>query len=193
MRVSKTSPHVFFAWLSPQELPAGIYVKLDDVYREFLPPHPCHEHGRAGVSLECPACRRQPGVVVVRPLCRVWKYTDTKTNATFTVNRTQIPLMPEPACSLYSLQGATCDPGLVAHFVMPRRADADIKWLIVYVMLSRVRSLDRLRSVGLTTKIRDIIEGGPPNMLANNFERLFRGKIEETLAAATAALEALGW
>ena len=92
------------------------------------------------------------------------------------VSRNQLPLMPAAACPLYSLQGATCDPGLIAHFVMPKRADGDIKWLCVYVLLSRVRSLSRLRSIGLTSKIRQIIEGGPPKMLAENFEKLFREK-----------------
>ena len=80
-----------------------------------------------------------------------------------------------------------------AHFVMPRRADDDIKWLIVYVLLSRVRSLSRLRSVGLDTKIRKIIEGGPPSMLAENFEKLFRRKIKDTHAQARAARAALEW
>ena len=67
---------------------------------------------------------------------------------------------------------------------MPKRADDDIKWLIVYVMLSRVRSLSRLRSIGLAPKIRKIIEGGPPNMLAENFEildsRLFVNEVALT-------------
>ena len=101
--------------------------------------------------------------------------------------------MPEAACPLYSLQGATCDPGLIAHFIMPRRADDDIKWLIVYVMLSRVRSLSRLRSLGLTPQIRKIIEGGPPSILAENFDKVFGKKVEDTNKAAEAALAALGW
>ena len=109
------------------------------------------------------------------------------------VTRTQLPLMPEPACPLYSLQGATCDPGLIAHFIMPKRADDDIKWLIVYVMLSRVRSLSCLRSIGLDAKIRKIIEGGPPSNLAEDFEKLFRKKIKDTSKAAKAARTALGW
>ena len=109
------------------------------------------------------------------------------------VVRSQLPLMPAEACPLYSLQGATCDPGLIAHFEMPKRADDDIKWLIVYVLLSRVRSLANLRSTGITSQIRKIIEAGPPNMLAENFERLFRTKITNTKAAAVAAKSALGW
>ena len=81
----------------------------------------------------------------------------------------------------------------MAHFIMPKHADDDIKWLIVYVMLSRVRSLSSLRSIGLTPKIRKIIERGPPSMLAENFEKLFRKKIEDTNEAAKAARAALGW
>ena len=109
------------------------------------------------------------------------------------VVRSQLPLMPAEACPLYSLQGATCDPGLIAHFEMPKRAHDDIKWLIVYVLLSRVRSLANLRSIGITSQIRKIIEAGPPSMLAENFERLFRTKITNTKAAAVAAKCALGW
>ena len=76
---------------------------------------------------------------------------------------------------------------------MPKRADEDIKWLIIYVMLSRVRSLSCLRSIGLSSKIRDIIEGGPPTMLAENFEKLFRRKIKYTHKAAAESRKALGW
>ena len=72
---------------------------------------------------------------------------------------------------------------------MPRRADEDIRWLIVYVLLSRVRSLARLRSVGLSPKIRKIIEGGPPAWLAENFEKLFRKKINDRKAAAMVSKE----
>ena len=89
--------------------------------------------------------------------------------------------------------GGTCDPGLIAHFEMPTRADEDIKWLIVYVLLSRVRSLANLRSIGMTSKIRKIIQASPPSMLAENFERLFRTKITNTKTAAMAAKSALGW
>ena len=62
-----------------------------------------------------------------------------------------------------------------------------------HVMLSRVRSLSCLCSIGIDSKIRNIIEGGPPNMLAENFEKLFRKKIEDTRKAAKAAKAALGW
>ena len=38
-----------------------------------------------------------------------------------------------------------------------------------------------------------IIEGGPPTMIAENFEKLFRKKIIATHEAAAAAKTALGW
>jgi hypothetical protein len=151
------------------ELPLAVYVRSDGCKQEFLPPLVCEKHKGAGFCKSCPACRSFEGWVLIEPMCRTWAFTDRETGATLTVKRTQLPLMPAPACPLYSLQGATCDPGLIAHFTMPRRADEDIRWLIVYVLLSRVRSLARLRSVGLSPKIRKIIEGGPPAWLAENF------------------------
>ena len=100
------------------------------------------------------------------------------------VKRVQLPIMPEKACNLYGLQGTTAEPGLVAHFEMPQRLDKEIKWLIVYVMLSRVRDLNSLASFGLNDKIRAIIEGGPPENLVSNFDRLFKEKAERTKVLA---------
>ena len=120
-------------------------------------------------------------------------FRDPLTEATLIVTRSQLPHTSEAAFALYSLHGATCDPGLVAHFVMPRRADNGIKWLIVYVLLSRVRSLSCLRSFGSNSKIRQIIEDGPPAMFADNSETLLRKKIIHTVKTAKAAVSALGW
>ena len=175
------------------ELPRGLYVKVDKCDHEFLPPRVCPEHEKSGFSKGCSKCRAFEGWVLVQPLCRSWTFSDPLTGATLSMRRTQLPLMPEPACPLYSLQGATCDPGLIAHFAMPKRLDHDIKWLIVYVLLSRVRRLSNLRSVGLSDQVRAIIEGGPPALLAENFEKLFRGKITETRKAAEKCKVALGW
>ena len=109
------------------------------------------------------------------------------------VKRFQLPLAPAKALSLYSMQGMTADPGLIAHWDIPQRLTDDIKWLIVYVMLSRVRSLDQLRSLGMTTKIRKIIESGAPADLVQTFERLFAAKIEKTKKLAAEASKSLGW
>ena len=91
------------------------------------------------------------------------------------------------------MQGMTAKPGLVAHWTLPPRLDYDIKWLICYVILSRVPSLPQLMSIGLSDKIREIIEGGPPDTLVQAFTTLFEHKAEQTLAAALEARRRLGW
>ena len=78
---------------------------------------------------------------------------------------------------LYSMQGTTADPGMIAYWFFPQRCSKTVKWLTVYVMLSRPRSLAILISVGLTQKVRDIIEEGPPTDLVKTFHNLFDGKI----------------
>ena len=76
---------------------------------------------------------------------------------------------------------------------MPARMDPEVKWLLVYVMLSRVRGLDCLVSSGLTDKIKDIIEQGPPEMLVGNFKKIFGQKILTTRKTARQARKDLGW
>ena len=91
------------------------------------------------------------------------------------------------------MQGMTAQPGLVAHWVVPPRLDYELKWLICYVILSRVPSLKQLISIGLSDKIREIIEGGPPEGIVQSFNTLFAEKIEKTHAAASEARRRLGW
>ena len=95
------------------ELPRGVYVKLDKCDREFLPPIVCQEHAQAGFTKECPACRAFEGWVLIAPISRTWTYTESVCGVPLKVARTQLPLMPASACPLYSLQGATCDPGFI--------------------------------------------------------------------------------
>ena len=71
--------------------------------------------------------------------------------------------------------------------------DYELKWLICYVILSRVPSLKQLISIGLSDKIREIIEGGPPEGIVQSFNTLFAEKIEKTHAAALEARRRLGW
>ena len=68
----------------------------------------------------------------------------------------------------------------MAYWQTPSRATTQVRWLIVYVMLSRPRSLATLRSLGLGKHIREIIEGGPPTDLVESFEALFSEKIQNT-------------
>ena len=68
-----------------------------------------------------------------------------------------------------------------------------MRWLAVYVALSRVRNLKSLRSIGLKKDIREIIEAGPPDTLPAQFPKLFDEKEKQTALAADAAMAALGW
>ena len=57
---------------------------------------------------------------------------------------------------------------------------SDMVWLATYVAISRVRSLANLRSVGLTTKIKRVIEAGPPDSIPAMFEKYFGEKEKQT-------------
>jgi hypothetical protein len=173
--------------------PPILNIKLDNEQREFLPPTPCDAHRDTGYNDNCTDCITYPGVVQVRYLEANWHYSESADGYSSSVRRLQLPLMPEKACPLYGLQGTTADPGLIAHWAMPSRASYDVKWLIVYVMLSRVRSLDCLASFGLTDKIREIIESGPPEQLMGTFDKLFAEKAAATRIAAQKARRRLGW
>ena len=61
------------------------------------------------------------------------------------------------------------------------------------VALSRVGTLAQLRSIGLTAKVRDIIEMGPHEGIPAAFKELFGDLEVTTKAAAMEALARLGW
>jgi hypothetical protein len=94
---------------------------------------------------------------------------------------------------LHVLQGCTCDPGLIFHWKFPTRLSESMQWLASYVALSRVRKLANLRSIGLTTKIKRVIERGPPDSLPAQFAQYFAEKEEMTQVEAKRAIEILGW
>jgi len=138
--------------------------------------------------------RALEGVFAVEPLPRTWKYDGPELQGQFiNVKRRQLPLAPAKVLPLYSMQGMTATPGLVAHWVLPPRVASDIKWLICYVTLSRVPSLDQLVSIGLSDKIREVLESGPPEDLVQMFSTLFAKKIQDTRVAALQAKQRLGW
>ena len=134
------------------------------------------------------------GVFAVEPLARTWKHEGPELGGKFiNVKRRQMPLAPANVLPLYSIQGMTATPGLVAHWVVPPRLASDIKWLICYVTLSRVPSLKQLVSIGLSDKIREILEKGPPEGMVQMFSTLFAQRIQETQAAALRTRQCLGW
>ena len=177
-------------------MPKAIYVKIDDCDHHFLPPAPCFVHRLTGHDASCLNCTSavRPGIFAVKPLTRSFKYYyDPENNTKYIkVRRKQFPLMPALAMPLYSMQGTTADPGMVAYWFFPQRCSSTVKWLIVYVMLSRPRSLATLTSVGLTDKVRAIIEQGPPEELVATFHKLFDGKIKETKSLAAQAAKRYG-
>jgi hypothetical protein len=179
-----------------QYMPAAIHVKLDDCPYTFLPPGPCHAHRATGHTESCAECVSavQPGVLAVRPLVRTFKfyYSAEAPDKYVNVRRKQFPLMPSRAVSLYAMQGTTADPGMAAYWFFPQRSSPAIKWLIVYVMLSRPRSLASIRSIGLTSAVRDIIEQGPPEELVGTFHKLFAAKIQDTKKLAQDAAQRYG-
>ena len=69
----------------------------------------------------------------------------------------------------------------------------EMRWLTVYMALSRVRSLAQLRSVGLTKKVRELIDDGPPTGMLTRFALLFDDKAAATDTAAEEAMRELGW
>ena len=175
------------------QYPPTLYVKLDDVDIEFLPPSVCDSHAVVGFDASCCDCKNYPGVIQVVVQQNTWYFQDDRRKYSSPVVRQQLPIVPEKACNLYGLQGSTTDPGLVAYLTMPKRLDHDVRWLIIYVMLSRVRGLDCLVTFGLSEKIRAVIERGPPENLVRNFDALFKEKSIHTLELARKFRAELGW
>ena len=171
-------------------MPTAIYAQLEGLQTEFLPPAPCPQHTR--YSAMCHGCKSFPGILQLKPKTDVWPFV-AQDGHKANVKRTAFAMRLALACSLYTLQSTTCTPGLIAHFSWPARASADVKFLIAYVLLSRVRALSELISVNLTDEVREIIEQGPPKNLLEAFEALFGAKAEQTRAEAAAAAKHLNW
>ena len=128
-------------------LPTAVLVKLHDCTDIFLPVPACADCPVYNTT--CSACmakrRELEGVFAVTPLPRTWKYDGPELKGQYiNVKRRMLPLAPAKVLPLYSMQGMTATPGLVAHWVLPPRLANDIKWLICYVTLSRVPSLKQL-------------------------------------------------
>ena len=140
-------------------------IRPHDCKHVFLPYEPCS--GCSAFNSSCDDCfatrKELERVFAVQPQTNTWQYDGPELHGLYIdISRRQLPLGPAKVLPLYSMQGMSAEPGLVAHWVLPPRVDSEIKWLICYVILSRVPSLKQLVSAGLTDKIREIMEGGPP-------------------------------
>ena len=169
-------------------MPLVTYVEIDGCDCHFVHPAPCFEYRSTGHNASCLICiiSVQPGTFALKPLSRRLKYySDPRGPSNYmNVQRKQFPLMPANAMPLFSIQGTTAQPGMIAYWFFPRRCSQIVKWLIVYVMISRPRSLATLQSVGLTDKLHGIIGQSPPEALIATFHKLFDAKIKDTKALA---------
>ena len=109
------------------------------------------------------------------------------------VRREQLALVVSDASTLYTLQGSTCNPGLIFHWRFPARLDKQMRWLAVYMVLSRVPTLSQLRSIGLDDKVKELINAGPPEGMLTRFRELFEEKTLATDKLAEEAMQELGW
>ena len=156
-------------------------------------------HSQTGADKACTACNFLPGVLAIKPCTSQQAWSVIITSITdgnardIKVKRTQLPLVCLKASTLHVLQGTTTDPGLIFHGFFPRKLRRDMRWLAIYVALSRVRRLKSLRSIGLNNDIREIIEAGPPDTLPAQFHKLFSEKEKQTALDAEAAMKAIGW
>ena len=108
-----------------------------------------------------------------------------------TISRKQFPLLVNKSSTLHGIQGKTAEPGIAAHWKLPKRLSPEARWLAHYVILSRPRNLKNIISYGVPE--RSILESGPPEKNIEVFERLFAEKIKKTKIACREARLELGW
>ena len=109
------------------------------------------------------------------------------------VQRRQLPITIKKASTLHTLQGITANPGMIFHWRYPSFFKEELRWLATYVVLSRVPSLLQLISVDIPDKLKNIIEGSPPEGILSRFADFFNETEEATHAKAARLLEELGW
>ena len=163
-------------------MPKYIYVRVKDCKQCFLVPE-------AGASK--PSVSDLQGVIAVAPKPRQWRYKPSTMKQPIAVSRTQVPLLPRKQGTLHGVQGKTADPGIIVHWSFPAGVSKISIWLAYYVALSRPRSFSNLLSQGLPD--RDIIEGGPPEQIADAFQEIFAAKIAKTKLACIQARAQMGW
>ena len=68
-RFARSDDSHFAAEMRFEELPLGVYVKLDDCKREFLPPTPCEQHRRSGFSIARAECAIATAMTMMLVMC----------------------------------------------------------------------------------------------------------------------------
>ena len=88
------------------------------------------------------------------------------------VLRWNLPLTHAMVRTAMSSQGLTFNKGVIVDLRRAGGMTDDIWWLNVYVMLSRARKLENLILVGLTAKVRELLEAGPPAYIREQIKAL---------------------
>ena len=134
----------------PSFLPKAIYVKFDNFDLNLIQPIPCEEHQVIGADHKCSDCQFFTGVAATWVFNQ--KLAKDLPNVKLNIESIQFPLAPALPKTVHTLQGATCEPGLVCHLTLPKSLSCESRWLLYYVMLSRVRRLQSLRCIGAFDK-----------------------------------------
>ena len=105
------------------------------------------------------------------------------------VTRWQFPLTHAMVRTAMSAQGLTFPDGVVADLRRQGGMTDDIWWLNVYVILSRATSLKNLLLLGLTNKVKELLEAGPPEYVRKKIQTLQRKAAATKERAAERAKE----
>ena len=108
------------------------------------------------------------------------------------VTRWQFPLTHAMIRTAMSSQGLTFPDGVVADLRRQGGMTDDIWWLNLYVMLSRATSLSNLLLLGLSDKVKELLEEGPPRYVRKKIQELQR-KATSTQMRAEVEAKKLGF
>ena len=190
-----------------KHIPPAIYLRLDNVQTEFLPPTACEAHAETGACCDCSACDFHRGVIAIQPYTPRQAFRARVTlpaeavrqggtgdvEFELKVKRRQSPLTIRTANTLHTLQGTTASPRLIFHWRFPRRMTKEMRWLGTYVALSRPPSFQQLISVGMPKDFRATLEGGPPDGILTKFAEFFFEKEAATAEKLKDILKKVGW
>ena len=95
----------------------------------------------------------------------------------------------EPLARTWRYEG----PALEGQFINVKRCQLIAHWVLPPRVASEMPSFDQLVSIGLSDKIREVLESGPPEDLVQMLSTLVAKTIQATRVAALQAKQRLGW
>jgi hypothetical protein len=114
------------------------------------------------------------GVVNVLPSSSNWEFhthdnNEARSRRVVAMSRVQVPLAPEKVRTVQTAQGMSMDAAIIMLNRQGNMSNEDW-WLHVYVMLSRVRTIDQMFLFGLPEK--SFFRSGPPGWIAEGLRHL---------------------